>query len=135
MDFPFSPAEQQKLQTKQRSLEMDKLMRKQAETAKELKHLNTIPIFRRNMKRLQCRSYPLGVDIIIDGKHTEKVTPWTFEDLDEGKHEVEMHYVEPETGEVIAKKEEVDIKQGKRAICKMHFKTPRTLADVGELGK
>ena len=32
---------------------------------------------------------------------------------------MEMHYVEPETGEVIAKKEEVEIKQGQRVICKL----------------
>ena len=134
MNLP-SKAELEKLQTKQRSLEMDKLMQKQATTAKELKHLNTIQIFTRNMKRLQARSYPLGCDIIIDSTHTGEITPHTFEDLKEGKHVVEMHYVEPETGKIIAKKEEVDIKQGKRSIVKLHFIQPKTLANAAELGK
>ena len=110
-------------------------MEMQKSRHEELKHLNTIPLFTRNMRRLQARSYPLGCDIIIDSTHTGEITPHTFEDLEEGKHIVEMHYVEPETGKIIAKKEEVDIKQGKRAIVKIHFLHPKTLANAAELGK
>ena len=77
--------------------------------------------------RLQCRSHPPGVDIIIDGKHTEQVTPHTFTDLKEGDHEIEMQYVNEE-GEVISKKESITVKLGKRAVCKLHFIKPKTLA-------
>lgn len=88
----------------------------------------------RNMTRLQVRSYPLGVAIIIDGKHTDFLTPHTFENLEEGKHIVEMHHFSEE-GMLAAKKEEVELKRGQRSVCKLYFKTPRTLADIGELGK
>ena len=91
------------------------------------KHLYALPINTHKMKRLQCRSFPLGVDIILDGMYTNEATPHTFEDLDAGEHEVEMHYVEPETGEVKVKKEKVVIREGKRAICKLYFKEPKTL--------
>ena len=77
--------------------------------------------------RLQCRSFPTGVDIIIDGKHTEQITPHTFTDLNEGTHEVEMQYVNP-AGEIITKKESVTLKTNRRIVCKMHFVEPKTLA-------
>lgn len=99
---------------------------------KELQRLSSSVPHRSNkkMKRLQCRSFPLGVDIILDGKHTGEVTPHTFEELEEGTHEVEMHYVTPETGEVKSKKEEVEIKSGTRTVCKLYFKEPKTLASL-----
>lgn len=77
--------------------------------------------------RIQCRSFPSGVDIIIDGKHTEQVTPYTFNDLEEGDHEIMMQYVD-KAGEVIEKKESVTAKIGKRVVCKLHFIQPQTLA-------
>lgn len=77
--------------------------------------------------RLQCRSFPSGVDIIIDGKHTEQVTPHTFNNLEEGDHEIEMQYVTPEGG-IVSKKESITAKLGKRVVCKLHFTTPKTLA-------
>lgn len=77
--------------------------------------------------RLQCRSFPSGVDIIIDGKHTEQITPYTFNDLAEGDHEIEMHHTN-EAGEIISKKETVNLKIGKRIVCKIHFVKPKTLA-------
>ena len=77
--------------------------------------------------RLQCRSFPSGVDIIIDGEHTEQITPHTFNDLAEGDHEIEMQYVN-KAGEIISKKESVTLKLGKRVICKLRFIQPKTLA-------
>jgi len=77
--------------------------------------------------RLQCRSFPQGVDIIINGKHTEQVTPHTFTDLAEGDHEIEMQYVTP-AGGIVSKKESITAKVGKRIVCKLHFITPKTLA-------
>lgn len=77
--------------------------------------------------RLQCRSFPPGVDIIIDGEHTNEETPHTFTDLAEGEHEIEMQYVNP-GGEIISKKESVELKTGRRVVCKLHFITPKTLA-------
>jgi len=77
--------------------------------------------------RLQCRSFPPGVDIIIDGKHTGQETPHTFTDLEEGEHEIEMQYVNP-AGGIISKKEKVSMKVGKRVVCKLHFIKPKTLA-------
>lgn len=102
--------------------QMDKLMKKQAGMAKELErltHSNTPS--KRGTKRLQCRSYPLDAKILIDGEHTGIVTPHTFEDLEEGKHVIEMHYVDPSTAEVISKKEEVEIKKGHRVVCILDF--------------
>ena len=77
--------------------------------------------------RLQCRSFPTGVDIIIDGVHTEQVTPHTFNDLEEGDHEIEMQYVN-KAGEIISKKEKTSVKLGSRVVCKLHFIQPKTLA-------
>jgi hypothetical protein len=77
--------------------------------------------------RLQCRSFPSGTHIIIDGKHTEQVTPQTFTDLEEGDHVVEMQYVN-EAGKIISKKEIVHLKTGLRVVCKLHFIKPKTLA-------
>ena len=134
MNLP-SKAELENLERNSQEKLLKKNMEIQKARHKELKHLNTIPLFTRNMRRLQARSYPLGCDIIIDSTHTGEITPHTFEDLEEGKHIVEMHYVEPGTGEIIAKKEEVDTKQGKRVIVKIHFLHPKTLADVSELSR
>ena len=77
--------------------------------------------------RLQCRSFPSGVDIIIDGKHTEQITPHTFNELAEGEHEIEMQYVNP-GGEIVSKKEYVSLKLGKRVVSKLRFIQPKTLA-------
>jgi len=77
--------------------------------------------------RIQCRSYPPGVDIIIDGKHTEQVTPYTFTNIEEGDHEIEMQYVN-EAGTIVSKKESITAKLGKRVVCKLRFIEPKTLA-------
>ena len=77
--------------------------------------------------RLQCRSYPPGIDIIIDDKHTEQTTPHTFTDLEEGDHEIEMQYVTP-AGEIVSKKEKVSLKLRKRVVYKLRFIEPKTLA-------
>jgi len=81
------------------------------------------------MRRLQCRSFPLGLDIILDGKHTGFVTPHTFEDPEVGEHTITMHCV-TESGEITEKKEKVVVEQGKRVVCKLYFKKPKTLAEV-----
>lgn len=77
--------------------------------------------------RIQCRSFPPGVDIILDGKHTGQETPHTFTDLAEGEHEIEMQYINL-AGEITSKKEKVSAKTGKRVVCKLRFIEPKTLA-------
>ena len=123
----LSPAEREKLQTKQQYAQMDKLMKKQVASAKELKALYIPNSFNKSMIRLQCRSYPLGVDIILDSQHTGFDTPHTFE-LEPGTHKVEMQYVK-ETGEIASKTEDVELVKNKRAVVKLHFKEPKTLAE------
>ncbi len=78
------------------------------------------------MTRLQCRSFPLGVRVIIDGI-SRGVTPITVEDLEPGEHEVQMQFTEPD-GSITSKMERVVVKKGKRVVCKLYFKEPKTLA-------
>ena len=113
-------------QTLKKNMEMQKARHK------ELQRLYIPNCFDKNMSRLQIRSFPLGLDIIISGRHTDFVTPHTFE-LEPGKHEIQIDYVEPTTGEVISKKEEVELIKGKRTVVKQYFKKPKTLADGSEL--
>lgn len=128
METKREKLEKRKLQEPFR--QMDKLIKKQAGMAEELEHLTSSNCpSKRGTKRLQCRSFPFGAEIIIDGKHTGFVTPRTFENLEEGKHIVEMHYVDPGTAEVVSKKEEVEIKENHRLICKLHFTKPKTFRD------
>lgn len=124
----LSPQEQEKLQRDSQTKMLKRSMKMQESRHKELKGLNTIPIFKRNMIRLQCRSHPLSLAIAIDGNLSDFVTPHTFDNLSEGKHIVEMHYFS-EDGALIIKKEEVELKKNKRVICKLYFKTPRTLTE------
>lgn len=77
--------------------------------------------------RLQCRSFPPGIDIIIDGEHTGQETPHTFNNLPKGNHTVEMQYVAAD-GTIETKKENVSLKIGKRVVCKLRFIEPKTLA-------
>lgn len=77
------------------------------------------------MKRLQCRSYPLGARIFIDGKDTGEVTPWTFNELKAGEHSVEMTYTTKEGEKKLS--ETVDIQEGKRVVSKLYFGKPKTL--------
>jgi len=74
------------------------------------------------MKRLQCRSYPLGAHIKIDNTDTGQVTPWTFNELDAGEHLIDMVYAGKNLSET------VNIQEGKRAVCKLYFEKPKTLA-------
>lgn len=82
---------------------------------------------RKDMSRLQCRSYPLGAHIIIDGEHKGEVTPFTFDGLPPGEHEIEMQYVEADSS-LMSKKEKITLQEGKRMVCKLYFKEPKTLA-------
>ena len=127
MDFPSSPAEQQNLERTAQEQTLKKNMEMQKARHKELQALYIPTHFNKNMARLQCRSYPLSVAIIIDGKHTDFLTPHTFE-LEPGIHKVEMHYVK-ETGEIVSKTEEIELLKNKRAVVKLHFKEPKTLAE------
>jgi len=79
------------------------------------------------MCRLQCRSFPLGAHIIVDGEHTGEVTPFTFDGFSAGEHEIEMQSVEAD-GKVLSKKERVTLQEGKRIVCKPYFKQPKTLS-------
>lgn len=109
---------------------LKKNMEKQAASAKELQHLQrSIPHYKSGLTRLQCRSHPLGAFIIVDSVHTGFETPHTFDNLAEGNHTVQMDYVS-ETGEIKSMKEEVELKKNKRVVCKLYFKTPKTLAEV-----
>lgn len=128
--LPKAETEKVQLEQLRQMSNLKKKMTIQESSMKELQSSFTsikVP-HNKKMKRLQCRSFPLGLDIILDGKHTGEVTPHTFEDLEAGEHEVEIHYIEPETGEVIAKHEKVNIKVGKRVVVKLYFKKPKTLA-------
>ena len=128
MEFPPSQ-EQGNLEHTAQAEMLKKQMVMQAASAKKLEGLYIPGSSIRNMTRLQVRSYPLGAEIIVDGKHTEKLTPWTFEDLEEGKHLIQLDYVVSETGEVSSKKEEVELKKGKRSIVKLYLKEVKTLAE------
>ena len=124
----LSPAELEKLQRSAQMKMLKKNIAMQESRQKELQSLSSSIPYNKKMKRLQVRSFPLGCDIILDSVHTNETTPHTFEDLDAGEHEIEMHYVEPETEEVKVKKEKVIIREGKRVVCKLYFKEPKTLA-------
>ena len=128
MNF-LPPAEQGKLERTAQAEMLKKQMAMQAASAKKLEALYIPGSSIKNMTRLQVRSYPLGCEIIVDGKHTEKLTPWTFENLEEGKHLIQLDYVIPETGGVVSKKEEVELKKGKRSIVKLYLKEVKTLAE------
>lgn len=129
-----SPAEQQNLERTAQEQTLKKNLEIQKARHKELQRLYIPNCFNKNMARLQCRSYPLGVFIILDSRHTDFVTPHTFE-LEPGKHEIQMDYVEPTTGEVISKKEVVELVKNKRSVCKIRFLEPKTLADATELSR
>ena len=124
----LSPQQQGKLERTAQAEMMKKQIVMQAASAKKLEALYIPGSSIRNMTRLQVRSYPLGAFIIMDSEHTGFSTPHTFDDLAEGKHTVQMDYVS-ETGEVLTKKEDVELKKGRRSICKLHFKEPKTLAE------
>jgi len=80
--------------------------------------------------RLQVRSFPLGCRIRLDGQLTPFTTPHTFTDLSEGSHTIELLYDDPETGTTRTLSKTLVLEHGKRAICKLYFKQPVTLAPV-----
>lgn len=125
----LSPQQQGKLERTAQAEMLKKQMVMQAASAKKLAHLYIPNTNFKNMTRLQVRSYPLGSEIIVDGKHTNEITPKTFDNLTEGKHLIQLDYVIPETGEVVSKKEEVELKKGKRSIVKLYLKEVKTLAE------
>lgn len=88
---------------------------RQSSSAKAMRSSNIIG---KKMKRLQCRSYPLGAKIAIDGKATGKVTPWTFNDLEAGEHTIEMTWHDKKQSETAL------LEDGKRKVCKLYFKEP-----------
>ena len=123
----LSPQQQGKLERTAQERTLKKNMEMQKVRYKELQALYIPNSFNKDMSRLQCRSYPLGVDIILDSQHSGFATPHTFE-LEPGTHKVEMHYVK-ETGDIVAKTEDVELVKNKRSVVKMHFLQPKTLAE------
>lgn len=92
---------------------------RQSSYAKDMQSLNIIG--KRKMKRLQCRSFPLGAHIHIDGEDTGQVTPWTFNELEAGEHTVEMDYAGKKLSETVT------MLPNKRVVCKLYFEKPKTL--------